>query len=111
MNRGSGKDTDLPGAGDCFGPVGDIELAIDTGRVGFDGAPGHDELLSDLLVGPAQGDELENLQLPLASSSSLHSLSNLRSPEPSRHSGSLGWPAFSCAVNVAGQEIWRARMA
>jgi len=34
--------------------------------VGFDGAPGHDELLCDLLVGPAQADEVENFQLTLA---------------------------------------------
>jgi len=38
---GLGKDTQLAGAGDCLGPIGDIELAIDTGRVGFDGTRRH----------------------------------------------------------------------
>ena len=61
-----GEDAELPGAGDCLGPVGDVQLAIDTGRVGFDGARGHNELPGDLLVGPAQGHEMENFQLTLA---------------------------------------------
>ncbi len=58
-----GKDTQLPGVGNCLGPVGDVQLAIDTGRVGFDGAPGYDKLPGDLLVGPAQGYEMEHFQL------------------------------------------------
>ena len=61
-----GEDAKLPGAGHCFGPVGDVELAVDAGRVRLDGARGDDELLRDLLVGPAQGDELEHFQLTLA---------------------------------------------
>ena len=58
-----GKDTQLPGMGNCLGPVGNVQLAIDTGRVGFDGAPGYDKLPGDLLVGPAQGYEMEHFQL------------------------------------------------
>ncbi len=58
-----GEDAKLPGACDCLGPVGDVQLAIDTGCVGFDGARGYDELPGDLLVGLAQGDEVEHFQL------------------------------------------------
>ena len=61
-----GEDAALPGTGDCLSPVGDVELAIDTGRVGFDGARGYNELPGDLLVGSAQGHEVENFQLTLA---------------------------------------------
>ena len=60
------KDTELPGARYRLGPVGDIELAIDTGRVGFDSAPGHNKLLGDLLVGFAQGHEVKNFKLARA---------------------------------------------
>ena len=61
-----GEDTELPGARHRLGPVGDVQLAVNTGRVGLDGAWGHKELLGDLLVGPAQGYEVENLQFTLA---------------------------------------------
>ena len=61
-----GEYAELPGTGDCLGPVGDVELAVDAGRVGFDGAWGYDELPGDLLVGPAQGHEVENFHLTLA---------------------------------------------
>ena len=53
----------MPGTGDRLGAIGNIELAIDTGCVGFDGSRSHDELPGDILVGPAQGHELENFQL------------------------------------------------
>ena len=56
----------MPGASDGFGPVGDVELAVDAGRVGFNGAWGHDELPGNLLVGPAQSHEVKNFQLSLA---------------------------------------------
>jgi len=60
VHGGLGEDTELPGARHRLGPVGDVELAIDTGCVGFDGARGYDELLGDLAVGSAQGDEVED---------------------------------------------------
>ena len=55
-----GEEAELPGTRHCFGSVGDVQLAIDTGRVGFDSARGYNELLGDLLIGPAQGDEMED---------------------------------------------------
>ena len=61
-----GEDTELPGARHCLGPVGDVQLSVDMGRVSFDGARGHNELLGDLLVGPALGDEVEDFQFTLA---------------------------------------------
>ncbi len=61
-----GEDTELPGARHRLSPVGDVELAIDTGRVGFDGTPGYDELPGDLLIGAPQGNQVEDLQLTLA---------------------------------------------
>jgi hypothetical protein len=61
-----GEDTDLPGSRHRFGPVGDIELAVDTGCMGFDGTRCDNELPGDLLVGSTQGHELENLQFALA---------------------------------------------
>ena len=61
-----GEEAELPGARHCLGSVGDVQLAINTGRVGFDGAWGHNELPGDLLVGTAQGYEVEDLQLTLA---------------------------------------------
>ena len=54
------EDAELPGARHRLSPVGDVQLAIDTGRVGFDGARGHDELPGDLLVGSAQSHEMEH---------------------------------------------------
>ena len=60
-----GEDTELPSARHRLGPIGDIELAVDTGSVGLDGARGHNELSCDLLVGLAQGHEVENFQLAL----------------------------------------------
>jgi len=33
-----GEEAELPGTRHCLSPVGDIQLAIDTGRVGFDGS-------------------------------------------------------------------------
>src|SRR6266508_2838506 len=57
------KDAQLPGARGCLGPVGDVQLTIDTGRVCFDGSWSHNELLGDLLIGLAQGYEMEDLQL------------------------------------------------
>jgi hypothetical protein len=47
-------------------PVGDVQLAADASRVGFDSTRGHNKLAGDLLVGLAQGLETENLQLTLA---------------------------------------------
>jgi len=64
--RGLGKDTQLLGTCDCLSPVGDVEFAIDTGRVGFDGAQCHDELPGNLLVSSAYGHEMEHFQLALA---------------------------------------------
>ena len=61
-----GEEAELPGARHRLSPVGDIQLAINTGRVGFDGARSYNKLPGDLLVGSAQGDQLENLQLALA---------------------------------------------
>ena len=57
------EETELSGARHRFGPVGDIQLAIDACRVGFDCTQGYDELIGDLLVGPAPGHELEDFQL------------------------------------------------
>lgn len=59
----SGKNAELPCARHRFGPVGDIQLAIDIGCVSLDGTPRHDELLGDLLIGLAQGNQVENFQL------------------------------------------------
>jgi hypothetical protein len=53
-----GENTDL--TRDCLRPVGGIQLAIDAGRVGLDGARRHDQLLRDLLIGFAQGQERED---------------------------------------------------
>jgi len=55
--------TELPGVCHRLGPIGNVKLAIDTGRVGFDSARRYHELLGDLLVGSTQGREMENLQL------------------------------------------------
>ena len=55
----------MPGARHRLGAVGDVQLAIDTGRVGFDGARGHDELTGGLLVDTAQGHELKDFHLAL----------------------------------------------
>ena len=60
-----GENAKLPGACYCFGTVGDIQLAIDIGCVGFNSTRGYDELPGDLLVGFAQGDEVEDFQFPL----------------------------------------------
>ena len=51
-----GEDAELPGARRRFGPVGNVQLAIDAGRVGLDRARCHDQLPGDLLVGHALGD-------------------------------------------------------
>ncbi len=59
----SGDDPQLPGASDCFSPVGGIQLAINAGRVGFNRPGSNDELLSDLLVGAAQGHQAQDFQL------------------------------------------------
>ncbi len=56
----------MPGARHGLGPVGDVQLAIDTGCVSLDSAGGYKELPGDFLVGAAQGDEVENFQLTLA---------------------------------------------
>ncbi len=61
-----GKDAELPGARHRLSSVGNVELAVDAGRVGFDSALGYDKMLSNLLISSAQGHELEYLQLTLA---------------------------------------------
>ena len=56
-----GEDAKLPGARYGLGPVGHVQLGIDVGRVGFDGARGDDELLRDLWIGPSQGNQVKHL--------------------------------------------------
>lgn len=64
--EGLGKDAQLPGASNGFGPIGDIQFSIDADCVSFDGTQGYDELLGNLLIGPTQGHEMEHFQLALA---------------------------------------------
>ena len=63
---GLGENTELPGARYRFGPVGNVQLAVNTCCVGFDGALGHDKLMGDFPIRPAKGYKMENFQLPLA---------------------------------------------
>ncbi len=55
----------MPGSGNGLGPVRNIELTINTGRVGFDGAWGYNQMHGNLLVCLAVRQEMENLQLAL----------------------------------------------
>ena len=56
----------MPGARYSFGPVRNIQLAINTGRVSLDGTRRNNELLGDLLIGSTECYEMENFELPLA---------------------------------------------
>ena len=60
------EDAELPGPRDRLGTIGDIEFAVNTAGMGLGGSDSYDKLLGDLLVGPAQGQKLEHLQLALA---------------------------------------------
>ncbi len=60
------EEAHLPGAGQSLGAAAGIQLAVEVVDVGLDRARRDEELMCDLLVGPAGGDEGENLQLPLA---------------------------------------------
>ena len=63
---GLGKNAELTSAGNCLGPIGRLELTIDAGCMGFDGARRYDESLGDFLIGHTQGHEMEHFQLTLA---------------------------------------------
>ena len=60
---GLSEDSELRGASNGFGPVGDIEFVVDTSRMGFDNTRCHNEMPGDLLVGFAQCNEMEYFQL------------------------------------------------
>ncbi len=47
-------------------PAVNVELAVDIVEMRFDRAHGDHELLSEVAVGPASGDRLQNLSLTLA---------------------------------------------
>ena len=60
------EDADLPGARHRLGPVGNIELSVDAGCVGFDRARGYNQLPGNLLIGTTQGEMMEDFELALA---------------------------------------------
>src|SRR5262245_26937081 len=60
------QEAEGPGAGDGLGPVGRAELAEDVTDMLLDRVQYHDELVGDLLVGPAHGQQLEDLQFAAA---------------------------------------------
>ena len=60
------QETELPGLSDSLGAAAHVELGEDVVDVLFYGARGEDELLRDIPVGHAGGDEAKHLKLALA---------------------------------------------
>jgi hypothetical protein len=62
----AGSRSGIDRGGGEVGAVGEVELAIDVGQVGLDGAPGDVEPLGDLGVAHPVGDEVDDLEFPPA---------------------------------------------
>ena len=50
---------------DQLGALGEVKLLLDVGAVGLDGPHADEELLGDLAVGVAEGDEAQDLELAI----------------------------------------------